>query len=75
MRAAAGGPRLAQAPLQLDGLREIGQRAVVVACPLAREAAIVLSPGVAWVDLDDGVEVAARGAEIALLKENDSTIK
>jgi hypothetical protein len=34
-----------------------------------------MSPGVARVDLDDGVEVAARVDEIALLKENDSAIE
>src|SRR5262249_48754393 len=75
LSATASSPRFVQAPLQLDGLREISQRAGGVARLLAYDAAIVIGPGVARVDLDDGVEVAARGAEIVLLKGNDPAIE
>src|SRR5262245_6313744 len=75
LRAATSGPRLVQAPLQLDGLSEIGQRVRGGASLRIHDAAIEISPGVAWVDLDDGVEVPARVAEFALLKENYSAIE
>src|SRR5262245_45984997 len=75
MRAAASGPRFVQSPLQLYGLREIRQRVLGCACLRVHDAAIEISPGVARIDFDDGVEVAARVAEIALLKENASAIE
>src|SRR5262245_860884 len=75
LRAATSCPRLVQAPLQLDGLSEICQRIRGGACLRIHDAAIEISPGIARVDLDDAGEVPARGAEIALLKVNDSAIK
>src|SRR5262245_31930732 len=75
MRDAPACPRLAHAPIQFDGLGEIGHRAGAVARLITRYAAVEISLGVARVNFDDDAEIAYCGGEVALLEEDDPAIK